>query len=139
MPKMPTAAASGTLCWPRKSDIASPIPVVNSFSTQKMTVISGTFVTARRAACVVPPGVRDDAPEPALRSCMYGLLIVDLSRVEGGRDSGKRASRVAADEQDGCGEERDDGVAAEHGETGPRREHPGVGRVAEHVAAGVRG
>ena len=56
-PKMPIAAAIGTLCWPRKSDIASPIPVVRSFSPQKITVISGTFVKATRAREVSRSGI----------------------------------------------------------------------------------
>jgi hypothetical protein len=46
IPKMPTAPASGTLMLPRKSDIASPMPVVRSLSTQNMTVISGTFAAS---------------------------------------------------------------------------------------------
>ena len=45
---MPIAAAIGTLFWPRKSDIASPMPVVRSFITQKIAVISGTLVKATR-------------------------------------------------------------------------------------------
>ena len=45
---MPIAPAIGTLLWPRKSDIDSPIPVVRSFSTQKIAVISGTFASATR-------------------------------------------------------------------------------------------
>ena len=43
---MPMNAAIGTLFWPRKSDIASPMPVVSSLSTQKISPISGTLVSA---------------------------------------------------------------------------------------------
>src|SRR5262245_29036696 len=43
MPPRPIRAASGTLSWPRKSDMASPIPVVRTFSAQNIAVISGTF------------------------------------------------------------------------------------------------
>ena len=45
---MPIAPAIGTLCWPRKSDIDSPMPVVRSFRTQKITVISGTLARVWR-------------------------------------------------------------------------------------------
>src|SRR6185312_2662366 len=36
--------------WTRKSDVASPMPVVSTFTIQKTTVISGTFTTANRTA-----------------------------------------------------------------------------------------
>src|ERR1700722_2167673 len=88
-PKIPIAPAIGTLFWPRKSDIASPMPVVNSFSTQKIAVISGTFVSARRAGEVVALASRRAASKPA--------------------------SGITPNQQQGGGGERHRGIAAEHG------------------------
>ena len=40
---------------PRKSDIDSPMPVVRSFSTQKIAVISGTLASATRVRTPITP------------------------------------------------------------------------------------
>jgi hypothetical protein len=38
-----TTATSGTSLWTRKSDVDSPIPVVNALTIQKIAVTSGTL------------------------------------------------------------------------------------------------
>ena len=52
-----------------KSDIASPIPVVSSFSTQKTIVISGTFVSIRRV------WLPDAAPVAGRMDCMRSVSV----------------------------------------------------------------
>src|SRR5580704_1186886 len=74
---MPIAPAIGTLWEPRKSDIASPIPVVRSFRTQKTAVISGTLVKATRARVSLtrsPYGVRRSTTTP-WRTILVGAPV----------------------------------------------------------------
>src|ERR1700722_1768543 len=92
--------ASGTLTLPRKSDIASPMPVVSSFRIQKRRVISGTFAArgcaradfaartrrisaAARAplATTLAPDVHETPPEH--RSALSGSLAGILRGVQG--------------------------------------------------------
>ena len=99
---MPMKAAIGTLFWPMKSDMASPIPVVRSFITQKITVISGTLVRSRRADAPAgsdPAVGRRTPPDP-----LCGELAM---------------SDVTSHQQDRCARQQHSCVTAEHREANP--------------------
>src|ERR1700727_3757982 len=79
---MPMKAATGTLFWPMKSDIASPSPVVSSFRTQKMAKISGTLVAVWTNGLSVGVVWRNGFLT-AVMSSDSGAWVIDVRRGDG--------------------------------------------------------
>src|ERR1700750_1865118 len=85
-PNTPIVPAIGTLFCPRKSDIASPMPVVRILIAQKISVISGTFAASGSRRTMANPFVNNGARRhvrfqkkrppspPNLRSALDGGL-----------------------------------------------------------------